>query len=147
MEPVSIFGLVVNIVQIIDFSAKLVREAYELHQSNSGLKAEYVELHRISESLSRMCEGVPSAPFDQSALRFESMGHEVFELARCTKQVAEDLMAATEKLKLTEGPHRRWRSFRQALATVWNKDEIEKLNRRLGQLRSQLQANMMSHIL
>jgi len=147
MEPLSIFSVVVNVVQLVDFGIRLVREAQELHQSSAGQKSEHVELHEIASNLSHLCDNVPTAPYEESSLRYESYGYEMSELAKSAKRVADELMAAISKLKLIEGPQRRWRSFRQALTAVWHKDEIDKLHRRLKELRSALQYTISTHVL
>lgn len=147
MEPLSTFGLVVNILQVIDFSATLIREAHEVHQSSTGQTVEHAELHTISQNLFQLCDGVPASLGNQLTSQFGPMSHQICEVAKGAKQVAEELMVAVDKLRLKEGPQRSWRSLRQALITLWNKDKIEKLQKRLGELRSQLQTNMTSHIL
>lgn len=147
MEPLSAFGLVVNIVQLIDFSAKLVRGAHELHQSASGQTVELLELDRVASSLSQLCDNVPAIGSGQQQIRTGPMSSELSDIATKTKQVATELIAAIQRLKLKDGPKRRWRSFRQALATIWHRDQIEKLQGRLQELRSQLHANMTSHTL
>ncbi|ORY04867.1 hypothetical protein BCR34DRAFT_591070 [Clohesyomyces aquaticus] len=163
MEPISIFGLAVNILQVVDFSTKLLREAHELHQSTTGQKAEYVELQQISESLSGKCDTIETTQNDQSGLGSDDLqisklvtslekrkavadsARGMSEIATSAKKVAQDLIAVIQKLKLSDGPKKRWKSFRQAVATFWNRDEIERLQRRLGELRGQLQTIMVSH--
>ncbi|KAF2183957.1 hypothetical protein K469DRAFT_751327 [Zopfia rhizophila CBS 207.26] len=146
MEPLTIFGLAVNIIQVVDFSTRLLREAHELHHSSTGQTAEHVELHQISASLSQMCDSLAYTQSDQRS-RLTLVEHQITENAASAKAVAEDLIAVVKKLKINdESKRRRWRDFRQALATLWNKDEIDRLQKRLGELRNSLSANMITHI-
>jgi hypothetical protein len=137
MEPISIFGLAVNVLQLIDFSAKLLREAHELHHSSTGNKQQHVELQVIADDLSRLCDDVAS---QQDGSNAGMQG-----IATAAKGVADDLVAAIEKLKLKE-PRTRWRSFRQALSTLWNSATINALQHRLKEIRDQMQTNMVSQI-
>lgn len=146
MEPITAFGLAVNIVQLIDFGARLLREAHEIHQSSSGHTMEHAELRQISEDLLRMCDEVPSIASNQSSHSLVGMVPEISKIAADTKTAAGDLIAAIERLKRKSGSKSRWKSFRQALATVWSRDEIEKMHARLRNLRSQLQSHMITHI-
>jgi HAMP domain-containing protein len=154
MEPLSAFALAVNVIQVIDFSAKLLREAHELHESSTGHTAEHVELHQISQSLAHMCDSLSTAQpqsgvishgvFEKASAK--AIAHNVSKIAASAKAVAQELMALIDRLQLKHGTKGRWRSFRQALATLWKKDEIERLQKRLKELRDQLQVILTTHI-
>lgn len=56
--------------------------------------------------------------------------------------IAQELAERFRKLKVDRN-HRRWKSFRQALKTVWSKESIDALRIRL----SMFQSEMIVHIL
>jgi hypothetical protein len=141
MEPLGAFALAVNIIQVIDFSAKLLREAHELYESSTGHTAEHVELHQVSQSLSHMCDSLSPTQHQNGGIP-----HGISEIAASAKVVAQELMALIDKLQLKHGAKSRWRSFRQALTTLWKKDEIDRLQKRLKELRDQLQVILTTHI-
>jgi hypothetical protein len=145
MEPLTIFSLAVNIVQLIDFGARLLREARDIHHSSTGHTAEHVELAQISQSLTQMCDSLRTTDPDQQN-SLGPMGLPFSNIALATKTVAQELIAAIEKLKVENRPVNKWRSFRQAMMTLWNKDQIENLRSRLESLRSQLQALVVMHV-
>jgi hypothetical protein len=49
-----------------------------------------------------------------------------------------------EKLKVPEGhPHKKWKSFRQALKSVWSKEKIKEVAQRRANLRMELDTHVI----
>ena len=90
MEPLSAFGLAVNILQVIDFGAKLMRDAHDLHHSSTGQKQEHVELQNIAKDLSRLTEKLSNEQGADAA----NLGLQ--EISTATKDVADDLVEAID---------------------------------------------------
>jgi len=62
-------------------------------------------------------------------------------------KIADELLRQLDKLKVkSDAKHRGWRSFRQALKSVWNKEELDELSERLLILRDQLQFHILVSI-
>jgi hypothetical protein len=139
MEPVSAFAFAVNIIQLVDFGARVLGAANELYHSGSGNSAEHVELHDVAGSLSRLCDALPTAQLSPA-------DNEIARISVSTKAVATELIAAIERLRVAHGPHKKWRSVRQALLTRWNQDKIESLRKRLTNLRAELSTQILGHI-
>ena len=58
--------------------------------------------------------------------------------------LSNELLARFEKLRVHEADkHRRWKSFRQALKSVWSKGEIDDIERRLNSYRKELDAHIL----
>ncbi|KAF2262909.1 hypothetical protein CC78DRAFT_618133 [Lojkania enalia] len=146
MEPLTVFSFVVNVVQLVDFTVRLLKEANEIYHSGTGHSAEQVELKKVAEDLSRLCDNVPSIPADEQDHVLGQLGREISEIATLIKKEAKDLITAIQKLKLKYGSSRHWGSFRQALATIWHRKEIDKMHNRLKGLRNDLQANMITYM-
>lgn len=144
MEPLSVFAVAVNIIQVVDFGARLLHEAHELHQSSAGQTAEHVELQEIASSLSRMCDALSIPPHRQRELG--ARGAETLTVAASAKAVAEELIAVIERLRVKKDGLRHWRTFRQALDTLWKRSQIERLEKRFVAIRGQLQANMTAEV-
>jgi len=51
--------------------------------------------------------------------------------------ISVQLLEALEKLKV-EGGSSKWKSFRQALRTIWTREHIENLEKQLDRFRQQL---------
>ncbi|KAF2002442.1 hypothetical protein P154DRAFT_574010 [Amniculicola lignicola CBS 123094] len=125
MEPVSIFSFAVNIIQLIDFGAKLLHEVHEIHQSATDHKAEHGALLQIPKTFRTIRDAVATIPAINN--------HE--------------LVVVIDKLRNRLSSLRRpWQGFRQALSTIWHAEEIGKLQKRLTELRHQLQSHMVTHV-
>ena len=144
MDSFTAIGLAANVIQLVDFGARLLSGAHEIYHSTTGQLVEHVELLDIAESLSRLSENILPALLDPQSRYTDEK--EIRSIAVAAKAVADELVAVIQNLKLTDGPKRKWRSFRQALATLWNKDKIENLQSRLERLRSQLSTQILAHI-
>ncbi|KAF4633368.1 hypothetical protein G7Y89_g4751 [Cudoniella acicularis] len=60
--------------------------------------------------------------------------------------IANELSEYLEKLKVKGQKYRRWKSFRQALKTVWRKEDIDNLVKRLSLLRGQLELHILASL-
>jgi hypothetical protein len=61
----------------------------------------------------------------------------------CVK-LSKELVDRLEKLKVPDGhPHRKWKSFRQTLKTVWSKEKIEEVATKLAKLRTELDTHVI----
>ena len=131
MDPVAALGLAANIVAFIDFSWKLLYEIKDLHDSSTGTLLENDTLERISNDLMSLNDDL-TAPSAINAIPAP-----VRSLASQCKDVTIKLLDVLDDLKV-RGSHRKWKSFVQALRSVWKKEEIEGLMKRLERLRSEM---------
>jgi len=143
MEAIATFGAAVNIVQLVDFTSKLVSGGIELYRSADGELVEHSELQKITTSLSALAQNVNesllSLKEDRQPTRQEL---EQVRLGNECTQVASELIGALESLKVG-GKAGKWKVVRQALLTVWHKDKIDALERRLDRFRQELIADIL----
>lgn len=135
MDPIAALGLAANIVQFIDFSWKLVYDAKDLYESSTGASADHNILLSVSSDIIHFNNKL-SAPSTPGAIP-----DSIRALASQCKKVALELLRVLETLKV-EGPHKKWKSFMQALRSVWKKEQIQSLVERLGKLRNQMQLQL-----
>jgi hypothetical protein len=143
MEALCTFSVAVNVIQLVDFSSKLISSGRELYKSAEGQLIEHSELQNITQSLSRLAKNVNDSL--QSLDKDRELTEHEREQARlgydCT-HVASELLEALKSLKAA-GKQGRWRSFQQALLTVWHKDKIDMLEKRLNRFRQELIADIL----
>ena len=132
LDPVTAFALAGNVIQFIDFGCNLLSESLDLYRSATGTTVENIELEIVAKDIQDNI-----APLRISARSFPTASHYSKLLQSC-ESVAQELLSAVEKLRVEDGPHRRWRSFGKALRSIWKKEEISKLQGRLGTLREQI---------
>jgi len=144
LDPISALSLAAAVVQFVDFSSKLVSKGYHLYHSVGGALPQNLELEAVASELSQLA----------TRLRYHDRSGDLTKLSKeeksldamseqCTN-IADELLSRLEKLKVEKGAkHRAWKSFRQALKSVWNKDELDELSERLLGYRDQLQFQIL----
>lgn len=132
MDPVSALSLAANVVQFVDFTWKLLSATRSIYHSPSGSTAEHEDLYHLSSDLIAIDN-------DLTALAAPGAIPESLRLlsGRC-KEIAAELLGILENLQ-TSNPHRKWKSFVQALRSVYKKGDIENLARRLERLQTETQ--------
>lgn len=131
MDPLSAFSVACGVAQLIQFASELVSTGNEIFHAPDGVLLQNKavgdvakDLRQITEELSKTqaqwLVGQPLDP-DESRLRIIS--------DNCTS-IATELTDRLDKLKI-QGKHRRWKSYRLALMSVWAKDDIDKISARL----------------
>jgi hypothetical protein len=133
MDPLSAFSVACGVVQFIDFASKLVSAGNEIYHAPDGVlvqnkAAEDVaeDLKSITQELSKtQSQWLVGQSLEPDELRLQIISD------NCSK-IATELTDRLDKLKI-QGKNRRWRSYRQALMSVWQKDDIDKIAARLEQ--------------
>ena len=93
MDPITAVGLVGTVVQLIDFSSKIVSKSTELYRSGSGVLAENADIETVTAHLSKL-----NTQLKQST----AVGDPDLQvLCRACGDVADQLLAALAKLKVT----------------------------------------------
>ena len=135
MDPVAAFGLAANVLQFGSFCWKLIDEAKEIYDSSSGASQENDLLKFVAGKISFFNDKL-TAP---SALG--AIPDSIRSLASQCKDVADELLNVLDKVKV-KGERKKWKSFLQALRSVWTKKQIESLVWRLEKLREAIQLGL-----
>ncbi|KAF2647570.1 hypothetical protein K491DRAFT_643854, partial [Lophiostoma macrostomum CBS 122681] len=144
IDPISALSVAAAAVQFVDFSRKLVCKSKELYNSLDGvlrdnektetvtmrLKGMAQELQPPRKSVRSVASGKASTP--KTSARLQSI---------CTEcnEVSDELVDHLRRLRVPDGSvGRKWKSFRQALKSVWSKKEIDRMAQRLASLRAEI---------
>lgn len=136
VDPATTLSVVAAVVQFIDFSAKLVSKGKEIHKSKDGVLTSHAEQIAISSRLAELSRGLSNSI---PASRKTSSSPEIAlrEVTLDCIKLADDITEALNKLEVC-GNHTKWKSFRQALKSVWSKEEIGERLMRLDRLREKV---------
>ena len=135
IDPVATLGLAGNIVQFVDFSWKLWCETKDLYDSSSGVSAEHDILELVTRDLIQL-DSALNAPANARGISAEMRS-----LATRCRGVAMELLKLLEKIKVV-GPRKKWKSFVMAMRSVWKKEQIESLMKRMETLRNEMQLRL-----
>lgn len=130
MEALAIIGLAGNILQFVDFSTKLISKSNELYKSAEGALADHHDIEATTDDLVLMNQKVMNGASSSSDNSLKA-------LCESCNRVAGELLTALEKLKV-KGRATKWLSIRKALRSLWSKEKLDDLERRLGRLRNEL---------
>lgn len=138
METIAAIGLVGNIVQFVDFSAKLISKSTQLYHSSRGALPENADIETVTRHLVQLSSKLnePATSTNDGALE---------SLCESCNIVAEQLLKALDKVKVN-GQKTKWKSIRKALQIVWSKEEIGELERRLGRFREELNSHVVADL-
>lgn len=151
MDPLSALSVAAAVIQFIDYSTRIVSKGKELYKSADGALAENIELEtasvrlqNLSRTLKDSLRANQQAPKEGVASKSDGALETICEA--CVT-VSKELVDKLENLKVPEGhSHKKWKSFRQALKTVWTKEKIEEVAQRLAKLRADLDTNVLLSI-
>lgn len=143
MDPVSAIGLASSVVQLITFSTDIISKSREIHRSATGSLVENVELETIARTLQSQSRRLAA---HASKDRFPSGTSK--EIVVCCEQVrksSKELIDIVEGLR-GDAASSRWKSFYQALKSVWKEQEIADYLRRLEMHRRQIDSLLLMHL-
>lgn len=139
MDPLSALSIAGNVIQFLDFSTKLFKEAREIYHSSSGTSSGVRTLGTISEQLATLRKSFTAEDLKSLDLK---------EMAVQCNGVADEMRALVDRVTLKKpGGDGYWASFALALRTVLSKGQIQNLERRLDKLQKQLGLQMQKLVL
>jgi hypothetical protein len=136
-------------VQFVDFSAKLLSRTPSIYRSTSGAAEATEEWTRLTTHLQQLCDQLSAVPVrvDPSTGLPSPEDAALRGLARECRDAGDKLLGALEKLTSKKGQSKsKWRSFRVALATAWNENDINAMAQRLESYQSLLALHLIRQV-
>jgi hypothetical protein len=145
MEAIAAVGFAANILQFIEYIYGLVSKAKGTYQSISGTSAKNLELKLVAESLRELSEKLMRSEEDAQD-EGVSQNATINKIAASTREISRELVSVLDRLRIHDGPHRKWRTFRHALDSIWQRPRITELQSQLEDLRNQLSIQIVAEI-
>jgi hypothetical protein len=170
LDPLTALGVAGTIVQFVDFTVKLMSKSHELYKSTDGALVGNKDLEAIAANLNRLTERLRtdmnrhllppvkaiklrddvSSKQAERELAFTLRDYtpenraeiELGEINAKCGEVAGDLISILRMFKV-EGNNNKWKSFRVALKTVWDEDQIQKAVSKLTECRKALDTELL----
>lgn len=145
LDPLTALSVAATVVQFVDFGSKLVSKGKEFYKSPDGVLLENAELEDASGRLQGLSRSLEESlyqfvgPLTERDQRLELV-------VKSCRSIAAELDSRLQKLKLavpTGKRHSKRKSFRQALKSVWSKEEVMECAERLRELRSELEIHVI----
>ena len=143
LDPLTALGAVANVFQFIDFAIKLFTYSHNIYHSANGSLVEHDDLNTVTEDVSNLSRKLQDS-LDLTATSTSLTADEqaLCDLCEGCVQVSQELTKALESLKSQAKPGR-FRSFRQALKSVWSKDDIDNLDKRMRMYKEELNVRII----
>jgi hypothetical protein len=142
MESIAVLGIASNIIQIVDFSSRIVARGRELYHSTDGRIEEHVSLDVAAQNLLELSRELQRSVVSDDPRPRTAVDQQLIDLKVKTEQIAKDLRSSLENVQLT-GPHRKWKSIHQALRTISTDKEVSDIANRLDQVRKQVDTTIL----
>ncbi|KAL1626860.1 hypothetical protein SLS56_006588 [Neofusicoccum ribis] len=131
MDPISSFSLACNIIQLVEFSSKVVIGAKDIYRD--GAKHENAELKDVTESLLRYTSALKTSP---TADIYDT---ELNEIADKAGKVATELVTILSSLEVPkDAEHRRWKVMHVTVKSMYKRDSVRGLECQLQSLQGHL---------
>jgi hypothetical protein len=146
MDGLSALSVAASVAQFIEFGCSLVSKSHQIYKSTRGLSVQHAETEnatnrllelntRLTISLDIDAQSGSYGPRDSTSIR---------EICRGCVDVSGELLKKLDKLRLSDDKrNRHWKSFRQALKSVWSKGAIDEIAKRLQSYKAELDAHIL----
>lgn len=138
MELIVAVGLVSSVVQLVEFSSSLISKTVEIYRSSDEILDENNAIKLAADHLVLLKDEVEGAASSAGDIALQN-------LCKAVTGAASELHAALQKLKV-QGSKGKWKSMRKALRSVWSKEEVQGLERRLASFREELNLHILVKI-
>lgn len=143
MDPITSLSIAAAAIQFADFSSKLVSKSRELYRSADGVLQEDKEARTVAMRLNEMVQALQRGRYPRLALTNDANTRLQALCVECA-EISTILVDRLHQIEVSSTtPHRKWKSFRQALKSVWNKREIDAMARKITQLRAELDTEII----
>ena len=148
MEALAAVGLASNVLQFISFAQDLVSTSKQISRNADGALVENLELEAITKNLDRLGSGLlVRVRHDDADTKEDEELRKLCEGCRyISGLLIERLKSLKVNSKLSGTVGRQWASFRQALNSVMNAEEIAELERRLDRYQKAINSALLASL-
>lgn len=134
MDPLTALSLAVNIIAIVDFSAKLVHSTWEL--SKTGAKLEHVEIQTQTTQAQSLLDRLKPG-LNASTVGLSQDDKDLIELCNQSKTVSDQLLRVLNSCQSKYGSGNiSFDTFWKVFKSMWHEDSITELQNRLEKIDS-----------
>ena len=141
MDPLTAFSLACGVIQVVDFSMKVLAKCKEIH--DHGALSEHQEVEEVTRHLTdlRIDVSPPQSPEPTQT----PDDRELQDLVKICSATAQQVVAKLQTLKV-EGPHKKRQAIVKTMKSLREKREIHDLEKRLNSYRSVLDTKILVNL-
>lgn len=132
MDPFAAFSLACGIIQVIDFSTKVLKKCHELYRD--GVSSENREIEEMARHLTNL----------RASLDLSNQGgdDDLVNLGFKCSETAQELVAELGKMKV-HGPHRKRLAFKNTVRAIFRSDAVNIIQKRLREYQKSLDSRIL----
>lgn len=146
MDGLAAFNLASSVIQVIDFSTKIVVKCHELYKY--GASTENKEIESMAKHLTELATDLElpnTIQSPRSAPQLYRDDEELVKLGQQCSETAAELLGEVQKLSI-QGRRRKRDAFRKAVKGIRKQSAIGDIQRRLGQYRMTLNTRILVNL-
>lgn len=147
LDPLTALGLAGNLIQVIQFSYDIVSEGNKIYNDSGSVLDQNKTAEEVATDLSELTQSLKAKQEEWRAAHgraaLEPDETRLRNLCDRCVEVAYELQIQLNKLKTKDGRGKRLRSYKQALISVWRKDDIEEIAARLKRYQEELDTRVL----
>jgi hypothetical protein len=157
MEPFTAFSLAGTVLAFSRFGMALLGDARELYKSTQGALTANEELELVITDVQALLIKLKARypATDQATIIQEGLDNDptrtLSQIIEDAEELAKELLKRLNSLKVKSDQGRKWgrkwESVRKAVESVWTKDEIAALNKRLDSFKNAIKTNILVSIM
>ncbi|KAI8678925.1 NACHT domain-containing protein [Fusarium keratoplasticum] len=137
MDPISALSLAANIFQVIGFTSDVVTISQQIY--DKGSPAGLSELEQIATDALNTADDITTRLGGYEPASLDSVDLVLLHLGQDAVLIAQELKLLLAKLRTKGAGGKPWHTLHQTFMTIWKRDDIEKLEKRLAAVREELQ--------
>ena len=141
MDPLTAFSLACGVIQVVDFSMKVLAKCKEIH--DHGALSEHQEVEKITKHLTDV--RIDTSHPQSSGTTQTPDDRELLDLAKTCSATADHLFAKLQTLKI-EGPRKKRQAIVKTVKAHWERRELHDMEKRLNSYRSVLDTKILVNL-
>ena len=146
MDPLTAFSLTCGVIQVVDFSTKIVVKCRQIYKD--GATSENKEIETMAEYLTGLATDLKLPSLTENPGSADQLYHdnqELLQLAVQCSETATELVNEIQKLSI-QGRQRKRDAFRMTVKVVWKKDVTKNIQKRLEGYRQTLDTRILINL-
>ena len=146
MDPLTAFSLACGVIQVVDFSTKIVVKCRQIYKD--GATSENKEIETMAENLTGLATDLKLPSLTENPGSADQLYHddqELLKLAGQCSETATELVNEIQKLSI-QGRQRKRDAFRMTVKVVWKKDATKNIQKRLEGYRQTLDTRILINL-
>lgn len=147
LDPLTAFSLASGVVQLVDFSCKIISKGYEISRSKDGITDDIADIKTVTEHLGSVNDDLTRRLQQRkSSGSLDEDEKELVKICEECRLIGKDLLERLKTLEVKHGGHMKWKSLLKAFESMWKKGDLDAVAATLSKYQEQLNHRLLLSI-